>query len=239
MRQIILDTETTGLTTEDNHRIIEIGCIEVINRKFTGTHLHYYLNPERDIDQGAQAVHGITLDFLANKPFFSAIAHELIEFLTGAELIIHNATFDVGFINHELQLLQQAWRPLAEYCRIVDTLAMARQLHVAQRNSLDALCKRYNVDNSQRQYHGALLDAHLLGRVYLAMTGGQATLFAETDAEANAAQEQSYRQLQRRVSARQLNIILATAEEEAAHQLYLHELAAKGKCLWQTLELEQ
>ncbi|MES2218533.1 MAG: DNA polymerase III subunit epsilon [Pseudomonadota bacterium] len=234
MRQIILDTETTGLFVDQNHRIIEIGCIELINRKFTGKHFHYYLNPERAIDEGAQAIHGITTDFLANKPLFAHIAQELMDFLSGAELVIHNAPFDVGFINYELKLLNQAWQPLNEYCRIVDTLLMARQMHVGQRNNLDALCKRYSVDNSQREYHGALLDAHLLGRVYLAMTGGQATLFTETENVEIASQQQSVLEITQQKHKRKLPIILATEEELAAHELYLSHLAENGKCVWES-----
>jgi DNA polymerase-3 subunit epsilon len=234
MRQIILDTETTGLSVDQNHRIIEIGCIELVNRKFTGKHFHHYINPERSIDEGAQAVHGITSESLQNKPFFADIARELMDFLTGAELIIHNAPFDVGFINYELKLLKQKWQPLSEYCRIVDTLLMARQMHVGQRNSLDALCKRYSVDNSQREYHGALLDAHLLGRVYLAMTGGQATLFGETETVEIASQQQSTTEITH--LKRNLKVITATNEELIAHQHYLDKLAESGSCLWKTVE---
>jgi DNA polymerase-3 subunit epsilon len=191
MRQVILDTETTGLTTEHGHRIIEIGCVELVNRKLTGKHYHQYINPQRDIDEGAMAVHGISNDFLQNKPYFGDITKEFMDFIIDAELIIHNAPFDVGFINYELKLLKNSWKPLTDYCRIIDTLAMARQLHVGQRNSLDALCKRYSIDNSQRELHGALLDANLLARVYLAMTGGQATLFAEAEADELSKQEQT------------------------------------------------
>jgi DNA polymerase-3 subunit epsilon len=234
MRKIILDTETTGLSVDQNHRIIEIGCIELVNRKFTGKHFHHYINPERSIDEGAQAVHGITSESLQNKPFFADIARELMDFLTGAELIIHNAPFDVGFINYELKLLKQKWQPLSEYCRIVDTLLMARQMHVGQRNSLDALCKRYSVDNSQREYHGALLDAHLLGRVYLAMTGGQATLFGETETVEIASQQQSTTEITH--LKRNLKVITATNEELIAHQHYLDKLAESGSCLWKTVE---
>jgi DNA polymerase-3 subunit epsilon len=236
MRQIIVDTETTGLHVEQNHRIIEVGCIELINRKFTGKHFHRYINPQREIDEGAQAVHGITADFLQDKPLFTDIAQELMDFLTGAELVIHNAPFDVGFINYELKLLNQSWQPLSDHCRVVDTLLMARQMHVGQRNNLDALCKRYNVDNSQREYHGALLDAHLLGRVYLAMTGGQATLFSETENVEIASQQQSVIEITQQKHKRKLPILAATDEEILAHEQYLEKLIESGKCLWKTLE---
>ncbi len=171
-RQIALDTETTGLRTEEGHRIIEIAGIELVNRKFTGRRVHYYLNPEREIDAGAAAIHGITTAFLADKPRFTEIADELLSFIEQAELIIHNAPFDVGFLNYELSLLGLS-KTITHYCRIVDTLPLARRLHAGQKNSLDALCKRYGVDNSKRDLHGALLDANLLAEVYLRMTGGQ------------------------------------------------------------------
>ncbi len=179
MRQIVLDTETTGLETQRGHRIIEIGCVELIGRRPTRNDFHVYLNPEREIDAGAEAVHGLSTKFLSNKPLFKEIVQEFLEYIDGAELIIHNAPFDVGFLDHELRLLQADHTPVAERCNILDTLPLARQMHPGQRNSLDALCKRYSVDNSQRDLHGALLDAQLLADVYLAMTGGQSTLFSE------------------------------------------------------------
>ena len=172
-RQIVLDTETTGLEPSENHRIIEIGCVELIDRRMTGRHYHQYINPEREIDQGAVNVHGITTDFLTDKPTFSSISHEFLEFISGAELIIHNAPFDVGFIDHELAKLKGKITSVVNICDVVDTLVMARQRHPGQRNNLDALCKRYFVDNSQRELHGALLDAEILADVYLLMTGGQ------------------------------------------------------------------
>jgi DNA polymerase III subunit epsilon len=236
MRQIILDTETTGLSFELGHRIIEIGCIELVNRKFTGKTFHHYINPERESDEGAIAIHGITNEFLQNKPLFKDIAREFMDFVNGAELIIHNAPFDIGFINHELKLLKQSWLTVNEYCRIVDTLVMARQIHVGQRNSLDALCKRYSVDNSQREYHGALLDAHLLGRVYLAMTGGQATLFSETENVEIASQQQYHTEITMQKQKRNLIVIPASTEELTAHHSYLRQLTDKGKCVWQDLE---
>lgn len=232
MRQIILDTETTGLSTDLGHRIIEIGCIELVNRKFTGKTFHHYINPQRESDADAIAVHGITNEFLQNKPLFIHIAQEFMDFVNGAELVIHNAPFDVGFINYELKLLKQSWQALNDYCRIVDTLAMARQIHVGQRNNLDALCKRYSVDNSQREYHGALLDAHLLGRVYLAMTGGQATLFSETENVEIASQQQNNTDFTQQKQKRRLRVITATKEELSAHENYLRLLKGKGKCVW-------
>jgi DNA polymerase-3 subunit epsilon len=232
MRQIILDTETTGLLTEEGHRIIEIGCLELVNRKFTGKRYHQYINPEREIEEEALAVHGITKSFLEDKPKFADVVHEFMEFITDAELLIHNALFDVKFINYELSLTQQKWHPLANYCRIIDTLVIARQLHVGQRNSLDALCKRYNIDNSQREYHGALLDAHLLAQVYLAMTGGQGSLFdKDQDREV---QQQTEVQTVKPVAlqARNLTVIRASEDELALHEMKLQKMAEKGKCVW-------
>jgi DNA polymerase III subunit epsilon len=178
MRQIILDTETTGLEPELGHRIIEIGCVEVLHRRVTGRTFHRYVNPERDIEEGALAVHGISHVELEGKPRFAEIAEELLAFIAGAELVIHNAAFDVAFLDHELSRLsgqpESAARTIASLCTVLDTLAMAREMHPGQRNNLDALCKRYAVDNSRRELHGALLDAQILADVYLAMTGGQA-----------------------------------------------------------------
>ncbi|MFT6300641.1 MAG: DNA polymerase-3 subunit epsilon, partial [Saprospiraceae bacterium] len=175
-RQVVLDTETTGLEPSENHRIIEIGCVELIDRQLTGRHYHQYINPERDIDQGAVDVHGITTDFLADKPVFSSISKEFIEFITGAQLIIHNAPFDIGFIDHEMGKLKEKTASVVEVCSVIDTLVMARERHPGQRNNLNALCKRYFVDNSKRDLHGALLDAEILADVYLLMTGGQVDL---------------------------------------------------------------
>ncbi len=231
MRQIVLDTETTGLHTEEGHRIIEIGCIELIDRKMTGNRFHHYINPLRKIDEAALAVHGITEDFLQTKPLFAQIANELMEFISGAELIIHNAPFDVGFINYELGLTKQKWKPLSKYCRITDTLVMARQLHVGQRNSLDALCKRYNIDNSQRDLHGALLDAQLLAQVYLAMTGGQGSLF--DGGRSSETRQQTVMETQVKVDRTgQLIVVTATDDEMVLHEQKLQQMAEKGKCLW-------
>ena len=237
MRQIILDTETTGLEAAQNHRIIEIGCLELISRRPTGQHFHRYLNPERDIDEGALAVHGITRARLEPEPKFAQIAAELIEFLRGAELIIHNAAFDIGFLDAEFARLPGVPVTVASLCTVVDSWALARQMHPGQRNSLDALCKRYNVDNTGRQLHGALLDAQLLGEVYLAMTGGQVALrLGESGSAQNRDDGYAARPLTRPATA--LRVVLATAEEELAHQAFLALLAksSKGRCLWQTLE---
>ena len=182
-RIIILDTETTGLSPQEGHRIIEIGCVEVIKRRITGKHFHVYINPERLIDDGAIAVHGISNEFLEDKPRFGQILDEFLAFIKGAELVIHNAPFDVGFINHEISLLNKSLGKLADYSKVFDSLAYARKKHPGQRNSLDALCKRYSVDNSQRDLHGALLDAEILADVFLLMTGGQSSLLDEINSE--------------------------------------------------------
>ena len=179
MRQIIFDVETTGLETRDGHRIIEIGAVELINRRFTGKNYHQFINPDRVIDKEALQVHGITNEFLLDKPRFRDIAHDLMTYLKGAEIIAHNARFDVGFLNYELMLCSSPFRKVELHCQVLDTLALAKQLHPGQRNTLDALCKRYSVDNTNRTFHGALLDAELLADVYLFMTGGQATLFGD------------------------------------------------------------
>jgi DNA polymerase-3 subunit epsilon len=173
MRSVVLDTETTGMPVTDGHRIIEIGCVEVIGRRLTGRHYHVYLQPDREVDEGAIAVHGITNEFLVDKPRFRDIADEFFEFIKDAQLVIHNAAFDLGFINNEFALLgQQDRAEITDHCTVLDTLLMARERHPGQRNSLDALCKRYGVDNSGRDLHGALLDAEILADVWLTMTGG-------------------------------------------------------------------
>jgi DNA polymerase-3 subunit epsilon len=237
MRQIILDTETTGLEAAQDHRIIEIGCLELVSRRPTGQHFHRYLNPERDIDEGALAVHGITRSRLEPEPKFAQIAAELIDFLRGAELIIHNAAFDVAFLDAEFARLPGEPVTVASMCTVVDSLALARQLHPGQRNGLDALCKRYSVDNSGRQLHGALLDAQLLGEVYLAMTGGQVALrLGERGSAQNHEEGAAAQPLNRPASA--LRVVAATADEEQAHQAFLELISksSKGQCLWQKLE---
>jgi DNA polymerase-3 subunit epsilon len=237
MRQIILDTETTGLDAAQDHRIIEIGALEIVSRRPTGRHFHQYLNPERDIDEGALEVHGITRARLEPEPKFAQIAAQLIEFLRGAELIIHNAAFDVGFLDAEFARLPGGAITVTSLCTVVDSLALARQMHPGQRNSLDALCKRYNVDNAGRQLHGALLDAQLLGEVYLAMTGGQVALrLGDSGSAQSRAEDAAARRLIR--PSQPLRVVTATPEEELAHQAFLELIgkSSKGRCLWQQLD---
>jgi DNA polymerase-3 subunit epsilon len=228
MRQIILDTETTGLEPSLGHRIIEVAAVELLNRRLTNHHFHRYMNPEREIDEGAQQVHGLTLEFLADKPRFSDIAQDFLGFIDGAELIIHNAPFDVGFLNHELAML--GLNKLEAYCAgVVDTLKMAREIHPGQKNNLDALCKRYGVDNSGRTLHGALLDAELLADVYLALTRGQDSLMIEL--ETPSAQLDA---VTIGAGSAPLVVLRATDEELAAHEALLGELEkeSKGTCVW-------
>lgn len=221
MRQVALDTETTGLSPKDHHRIIEIGCVEMINRKVTGKHFHSYIDPERQVDAGAFNVHGISTSFLKGKPKFETVLDQLITFIQEAELIIHNAPFDVGFINHEFSLLKHN-KKLGDYCSILDTLILARERHPGQKNSLDALCKRYGVDNSSRQQHGALLDAHLLLEVYLRMTAGeQGSLFAEGEQSVRLASAVALPRFQRQ---RPLPIGEVTPQEQQAHNDFLELL---------------
>jgi len=234
MRQIVLDTETTGLEPELNHRVIEIGCVELVNRRATGRTFHRYLNPEREIDDGALAVHGISRTDLDGQPRFAEIVEELVAFLAGAELVIHNAAFDVAFLDAELARLPGESRQVATVCQVLDTLALARELHPGQRNSLDALCKRYGVDDSARELHGALLDARILADVYLAMSGGQGALaLAETDLPLlQAAGERPARAPLR--SAVPLVVLAATADELAAHEVMLVVIAkaSGGRVFW-------
>nr|WP_010132270.1 DNA polymerase III subunit epsilon [Microbulbifer agarilyticus] len=240
MRQIVLDTETTGLDPKSGHRIIEIGCVELINRKLTGRHYHQYINPEREVDDGAIEVHGITNEFLVDKPIFSQVVDEFMTFCDGAELVIHNAPFDVGFIDAELKRLgSPRWQAVATHCGVLDTLALAREKHPGQKNNLDALCKRYFVDNSQRDLHGALLDAEILADVYLIMTGGQTDLLASSDASAENDQEQEANAAEpgaiRRLSAERapLNVVRANAQELDAHAAFLAQLEKSGgKHFW-------
>ena len=224
MRQIVLDTETTGLSPEAGHRIIEIGCLELVNRRVTKHHFHHYINPERTIERAATDVHGITNDFLTDKPLFSAIVDELMDYLKGAELIIHNAPLDVGFIDHELKRVGKPFKPLKNYCSVVDSLALARRKHPGQHNSLDALCRRYSVDNSNRAYHGALLDAELLAQVYLLMTGGQTQLF-----DGGGALEVAPITDTRRLDAdrKPLPVIKATDEELKAHEDFIESMCER------------
>ncbi len=235
MRQIILDTETTGLEPKLGHRIIEIGCVEVIDRRLTGRHYHQYLQPDREIDDGAIEVHGITNEFLVDKPRFSDVAADFIEFIKGAELVIHNAPFDVGFINHEFRLLSRTHDLLEEFCGVLDTLAMARKMHPGQRNSLDALCKRYDIDNTQRTLHGALLDAEILADVYLMMTGGQRNLLLGGEESASDTKEQAIRRVQ--LVAGTLKVMRASNDEIAAHEERLAAIEKQGgHCVWREIE---
>ena len=228
MRQVVLDTETTGLDFRLGDRIIEIGCLELHNRKLTGQRFHRYINPQREVEAGAMAVHGLSSEFLQDKPKFGEIVAEFLDFVQGAELVIHNAAFDVGFINNELALLQMA--PLEQVCvGVVDTLKMARELHPGRRNSLDALCERYVIDNSGRTLHGALLDAELLAEVYLAMTRGQESLIMEL-----ATEPQPGLQVGTLAERPQLRVLRASAEELADHELVLVEIdkESRGNCVW-------
>jgi len=229
MRQIILDTETTGLEPAEGHRVIEIGCVELVDRRLTGNHFHQYLNPERDIEDGALEVHGISREFLLDKPVFAEVAEEFLAFVEGAELIIHNAPFDIGFLDSELSLLGRDDR-MGDHVRVLDTLELARDLHPGQRNSLDALCKRYEVDDSSRTLHGALLDAEILADVYLAMTGGQSDLGLSFEAPP-AAGEQLGQALPAQRPA--LQVLLPSDAEMAAHEARLHAIHEQaGRCLW-------
>ena len=235
MRQIVLDTETTGLETSQDHRIIEIGCVEMVNRKLTGRHYHQYINPQRKVDEGAMEVHGITDQFLEDKPLFDAIAPDFFEFVAGADLIIHNAPFDLGFINHETAKLPGNIAAIETGCKIIDTLALARQKHPGQKNNLDALCKRYGVDNSQRDLHGALLDAEILADVYLLMTGGQVNLNINDQSAADSGEINQASNIRRLPDSRPpLRVITANDHEIARHQAKLDSIeAASGNCIWQ------
>jgi DNA polymerase-3 subunit epsilon len=248
MRQVVLDTETTGLEVEQNHRIIEIGCVELHNRRLTGRSFHRYLNPDRDIDEGALQVHGLTREQLAKEPTFAQIHAEFLDFVRDAELLIHNAPFDVAFLNAELARLESgalqsgalkggALR-IHELCRVLDTLALARQMHPGQRNNLDALCRRYSVDNSHREYHGALLDARILAEVYLAMTGGQAKLILSADFD-TARSRARLDAPQRFGDSVRIAVIRANEEELAAHEqaLALLDRVSGGTTVWRRLDM--
>jgi len=241
MRQIILDTETTGLSAQQGHRIIEIGCVELIHRRLTGKTFHVYLQPDRAVDEGAMRVHGITDAFLKDKPRFKDVASDFKTFIKGAELIIHNAPFDVSFIENEFLLLKdKPWQQLDNHCQIFDTLAFARQKHPGQRNNLDALCKRYNVDNQHRDKHGALLDAEILAEVYLAMTGGQETLVLEEEqhSKSHSSSSQTIEEvaLQATITT---PLIEANESELASHEAFLDKLEKKGnKSVWREVILE-
>ena len=229
MRQIILDTETTGLEPSNGHRIIEIGCVELIDRRLSGNHFHQYLNPEREIEDGALEVHGISREFLRDKPLFAEVAEDLFEFVEGAELIIHNAPFDIGFLDSELSLLERTDR-MSDHVTVLDTLELARDLHPGQRNSLDALCKRYEVDNSSRTLHGALLDAEILADVYLAMTGGQSDLGLTFQLPDSTDHEVGDIEFAERPA---LQVLVANDQEIAAHEARLKAIKdSSGHCVW-------
>lgn len=231
LRQVVLDTETTGINPKEGHKIIEIGCVELLNRRLTQNRFHVYLNPDREIDAGAIEVHGITNEFLRDKPRFNDVVDDFMAFTKEAELIIHNAPFDVGFLNHELSLLDKETRTVESNSTVFDTLAFARKKHPGARNSLDALCKRYGIDNSHRDLHGALLDAEILAEVYLIMTGGQASLLDEGDDMNSSARQPIIRLSADRP---RLKVIGCSEEELSDHQLRLEKIAkaSGGNCLW-------
>ncbi len=234
MRQIVLDTETTGLETSQGHRIIEIGCVELFNRRLTGRRYHQYINPEREVDAGAFAVHGISNERLAGEPVFAQIADEFLTFIGDAELVIHNAAFDIGFIDYELSLLNPKAGSISQKCSVIDTLLLARSKHPGQKNNLDALCKRYSVDNSQRDLHGALLDAEILADVYLAMTGGQTALQLGSVGAQNSGGIN--REMIRRLDPgrKPLTIVYADEDELGLHaeKLAAIQKISGGQCLW-------
>ncbi len=242
MRQIVLDTETTGLSTTQGHRIIEIGCIEMVNRRLTGREFHRFLNPDRDIDEGAEAVHGISRAQLETEPRFAEIVDEFLEFVADAELIIHNADFDVGFIEHELHLMEHPKPKISDHCLVLDTLTLAREIHPGQRNSLDALCKRYEVDASKRDVHGALIDSELLARVYLAMTGGQSSLLLDDEHSdvggrvaidfANPVDNSAVGRARAGNGGYSLTVIEPSPDEVAAHDAMLEKIRKSGACVW-------
>lgn len=235
MQQIVLDTETTGLDTKEGHRIIEIGCVELHNRRPTKRVFHEYLQPDREIDEGALAIHGITNEFLADKPRFANIAEAFLDFICGAELIIHNAPFDIGFLDYELSSLGSSRPAIGEICRITDTLSMARRMHPGQRNSLDALCKRYGIDNTHRELHGALLDVRILADVYLAMTGGQSSLILNPQDVAMPKEMAGTEGVRRLPPDRtRLQVVHASEAEWASHRIWLQKMKQVngGRCLW-------
>lgn len=232
MRQVVLDTETTGLEVSQGHRIIEIGCIEIIHRRVTDQTFHHFLNPDRDIDEGALAVHGISQEFLSDKPNFSKIADDLIQFIEGAELIIHNASFDIGFINKELSLANHEVKDIYNCCTVYDSLEHARKMHPGQKNSLDALCKRYEIDNSHRELHGALLDAQILADVYLAMSGGQTVL--SLGADFSQSDQNNFASNPGKNDRPKFNVIYANNDELSAHEAFLNKIEQESDsgCVW-------
>jgi len=238
MRQIVLDTETTGLSTAQGHRVIEIGCVELVNRRLTGREFHRFLNPDRDIDEGAEAVHGISRADLETAPRFHEVVDEFLEFVKDAQLVIHNAPFDIGFIEHELKIMEHPQPSIEDHATVLDTLGLARELHPGQRNSLDALCKRYEVDASKRDVHGALIDSELLANVYLAMTGGQSSLLLHEESadviDRGHGTPPKNSGSPRAVVAPNpdLVVIEASQEEAAAHEAMLEKIRKSGACVW-------
>ena len=228
MRQIALDTETTGISTDEGHRIIEIGCVEIENRRITGNEFHCYLNPEREIDEGATRIHGLTLEKLSNEPLFKEVAKDFLNFVSGAELIIHNAAFDVGFLNKEISLLEWDENAIEDHALVMDTLKMAREMHPGKKNSLDALCTRYEIDRSMRQVHGALIDADLLAKVYLAMTGGQDALDLDQPI-LNSQEIQTKNKVNKNIS---LKVQKASIDELSEHEDFLSMMKKNGECHW-------
>ncbi len=222
-RQIVLDTETTGLDPRQGHKIIEIGCVEMINRRLTGNNYHQFIQPDREIDEGAQAVHGISNEFLADKPRFADVVKDFIEYIDGAELIIHNAPFDVGFIDHEFKWAGAEYGSVASYCSVIDTLVMARKMRPGKKNNLDVLCKEYEVNNAHRELHGALLDAELLAEVYLRMTGGQSVLSLDSEESSDSDTGET---VVKKLSAdrKPIKIIRANEEELKAHQAIVEKM---------------
>ena len=237
MRQVVLDTETTGLSPKGGHRIIEIGCVELVNRRLTGREFHRFLNPDRDIDEGAERVHGISRADLETEPRFAEVVEDFLDFIKGAELVIHNAPFDIGFLEHELKLMKHPQPAVTNHATVLDTLAMARDMHPGQRNSLDALCKRYEVDASKRDVHGALIDSEILANVYLAMTGGQTALLLDEDADEAAAMDADVLGHHADPGASadnqiELPVVRANTEELAAHDAMLEKIRESGACVW-------
>lgn len=233
MRQVVLDTETTGLDVAQGNRIIEIGCVEVDRRRLTGRHYHQYVNPQREVEEGALEVHGITNEYLADKPLFPQIVDEFLAFVEGSELLIHNAAFDVAFLDAELDRLGSGYGRMTDYCKITDTLAIARKKHPGQRSNLDALCKRYGVDNSQRDLHGALLDAEILADVYLLLTGGQTNLVLAEGSESGSRGDQAQTATRIDRADLSLSVLAASAEEISAHQKLLARIQKdSGQCVW-------
>jgi len=232
MRQVVLDTETTGLEHAQGHRIIEIGCVEMVDRKLTGRTYHQYINPERLVDDGAMEVHGITNEFLEDKPIFGQIANEFIEFIKGAELVIHNAAFDVGFMDCEFNIMGKGLPPTTDFCSILDTLLLARKMHPGQKNNLNALCRRYGINNEHRDLHGALLDSEILADVYLAMTGGQIKLSLAGEGDAGSGVSEVIRRLPSGLPG--LAVVRAADGEIAAHDDRLQNInkATDGQCVW-------